>query len=199
MKAVVGLGNPGSRYEKTRHNLGFMVVDRLAARHQLSFRSGKGNYLQAVSDDRRFGLFKPLSYMNLSGEPVVAILNWYKIASEELLVVNDDLDLPFGQLRLRGGGSSGGHRGLDSIIRLTGTDRFDRFRIGIHNEQRRHQATESFVLSNFSSEEQKALDDLVDRCADGVELYLKEGLKAAMNTMNRKIKTETEISQLETE
>ena len=199
MKAVVGLGNPGSRYGRTRHNLGFMVVDRLASRHHLDFRSGKGNYLQAVSNDRRFGLFKPLSFMNLSGEPVVALMNWYKIDSEDILVINDDLDLPFGQVRLRGGGSSGGHRGLDSIIRLTGTDRFDRMKIGIHSDLRKRQATESFVLSVFSDDEEKELDSLLDRCADGVELYLREGLKTAMNEVNRKIKTETELSQLETE
>ncbi|MCK5520263.1 MAG: aminoacyl-tRNA hydrolase [Candidatus Marinimicrobia bacterium] len=198
MKALVGLGNPGSRYEKTRHNLGFMVMDELAKRWKITFRSGKGDYLQALHSEKDAALIKPLTWMNNSGQAVQTFMNWYKLADEELLVVSDDLDLEFPVMRLRGSGSSGGHKGLDSIIQHISSSNFSRLKLGITNEIRKIQATESFVLSRFNPEEQKELPELIQKAADAVEYYLNQGLKNSMNKYNRKTIIKNNKDQMET-
>lgn len=197
MKAIVGLGNPGPQYDRTRHNMGFMVVDELAKRQKLTFRSGKGNYLQAVLTQNDYGLFKPMTWMNNSGQAVQTLMNWFKIEDEDVLVISDDLDLDFPSLRLRGNGSSGGHKGLDSIIRHLGSNQFARLKLGISNENRTMQATESFVLSRFSKEEREELPGVIQEAADAVESYLKKGLIESMNAYNRKSKQQIDTDQLE--
>ncbi len=197
MKVIVGLGNPGPRYQQTRHNIGFMIVDELASRYGLSFRSGKSDYMQAIHTEKDFGLFKPLSYMNNSGQPVRAIMDWYKLTPQDLFVIMDDLDLPYPALRIRAGGSSGGHKGLDSIIRHIGSRDIGRLRVGITNDDRNFQATESFVLSKFNPEERTTLPETISRGADAVEYYLKNGLTDCMNLYNRKPQHEPDENQAE--
>jgi peptidyl-tRNA hydrolase, PTH1 family len=186
MWLVVGLGNPGSEYERTRHNLGFLVIDELArrtgagpARVKLGAEVCEGT----LAGDRLL-FCKPMEYMNLSGEAVGRVAGFWKVAPGRLLVVYDDLDLPFAQLRLSGGGGHGGHNGMRSIIATMGRD-FFRVRIGIG---RPHQAEDAArrVLGGFSREEQKELPFLVAEASDAVELLLRQGLTAAMNRFNKK-------------
>ncbi len=185
MKLVAGLGNPGSRYEDTRHNLGFRVVDELADRWRIDM--GRQKFSAAVGDGviagERVLLLKPLTFMNLSGQAVQAAMAFHKLAIEDLLVVSDDLDLPTGQLRVRASGSSGGHRGLESIIRLLGSDGFSRVRIGIGRASRDDAV--SHVLGSFSAAEEAVTETAIRRAADAVECWIVEGVTAAMNRFNR--------------
>jgi PTH1 family peptidyl-tRNA hydrolase len=185
MKVVVGLGNPGKEYAKTRHNVGFMVLDRL--RRELALPSEKGRFKSKLVEGTRKGekvvLVAPQTYMNLSGDAVREVRSWYHLPIEHLLVVFDDMDLTFGTLRLRGNGSSGGHNGLQSIIEQLGTSEIARLRVGIG---RPRSGAVGHVLSKFSPDEQAELDDLIERAANAVEKWMDEGLIAAMNEVNRK-------------
>jgi peptidyl-tRNA hydrolase, PTH1 family len=185
MKLVVGLGNPGSRYEDTRHNLGYRAVDVLAGRWRLDVTRQKFNGLvgDGTVAGQRTMLLKPLTFMNLSGQAVQAAMAFHKLPLEELLVVSDDLDLPTGTLRVRASGSSGGHRGLESIIQLLGSEAFARVRIGIGRSVREDAV--SHVLSGFSPDEAAMVDAAIGRAADAVECWLAEGVAAAMNRFNR--------------
>ena len=189
MKLVVGLGNPGSRYERTRHNLGFRVIDTLAERWRIEVTRQKFNAL--VGDGTVAGcravLLKPMTFMNLSGQAVQAAVAFHKLPLEELLVVSDDMDLPTGQLRVRASGSSGGHRGLENIIQLLGSDSFARVRIGIGRSDR--DAAVEHVLSVFSADEEAVADEAVQRAANAAECWLAEGVTAAMNKFNRTERT----------
>ncbi len=179
IRLVVGLGNPGPQYHKTRHNAGFLVLDALAKRHALSFRSVKG------AEEARWGsvtLLKPQSFMNVSGAAVQAALTRLRVAPAELLIVQDDLDLPFGRLRLRYGGSAGGQRGVADTIRRVGPE-FTRLKVGISRPPEGWKV-ENWVLSRFREDEQPLLDRVVDTAADAVEVLLKEGLEAAMLRFN---------------
>ncbi len=184
MKIVVGLGNPGERYARTRHNVGWMVVDRLADR---AGWAGKGRERDAarVVQGRFHGLdlalAKPLTYMNESGLAVRKILARDHTPPGELLVVVDDFALPFGKLRFREGGGPGGHNGLRSIIDELGTEKFSRFRIGI-GEPDRHAI--DHVLSTFAADERGRLDELLDVAADAVEMWAREGTNKAANRYN---------------
>jgi PTH1 family peptidyl-tRNA hydrolase len=182
-KIIVGLGNPGRNYANTRHNLGFMVVDELARRG--GDGSARKRFRSAVMEARlpagKTILVKPQTYMNESGHAVREVLNWYRAEPDRLLVVVDDLDLPFGQLRIRGNGSAGGHNGLRSIIGQLGTQEFPRLRIGIGRGPRQARA---HVLSHFAPSEQQRLPALIDAAADVVELWMTEGIIAAMNQVN---------------
>lgn len=181
---VVGLGNPGPRYAGTRHNVGFLVVDVLAERMGGRFRSrGRSDVLEGRLGEVPVVLAKPRSYMNESGGPIVAVSRFYKVPVDRLTIVHDDLDLPFGTLRLKRGGGDGGHNGLRSATASLGSREYARVRFGIGRPPGRQDPAD-YVLRDFSAAERKDLGYLVDRAADAVEALLFEGLEAAQNTFN---------------
>lgn len=182
---VIGLGNPGREYKETRHNVGFMVADRLAARMGASFGRLESKALVAKGElaGRRVILGKPQTYMNLSGQSVSSLVRFYKVSLESLLVAYDDVDLPFGVLRLRPGGGSAGQKGMASIIQSLGGQNFSRLRIGIGRPPGRMEAAD-YVLQKFSRSEQEQLDEILDRAADAVQAFVTQGLEMAMNQYN---------------
>jgi PTH1 family peptidyl-tRNA hydrolase len=181
---VVGLGNPGPRYAGTRHNAGFLVVELLAERMGGRFRSrGRCDVLEGRLVDAPVVLAKPKSYMNESGGPIVAVSRFYKVPVDRLTIVHDDLDLPFGALRLKRGGGGGGHNGLRSATAALGTREYARVRFGIGRPPGRQDPAD-YVLRDFSATERKELGYLVDRAADAVEVLLSQGLEAAQNAFN---------------
>jgi peptidyl-tRNA hydrolase, PTH1 family len=187
MHLVLGLGNPGSRYERTRHNAGHLVVDRIAERHGVTVERRQ---LGAQVESVRFGdhpvvLAKPLSYMNLSGQPTASLRGWYKVANEDLVVVHDDVDLPFGDLRVKKGGGNGGHRGLRDIDEKLGTTGYIRVRVGVGRPPDGLD-TADWVLQRFGAEEESELPALMDRAADAVVLVVEHGLDQAMNRVNQR-------------
>src|SRR5512135_215682 len=184
MKLVVGLGNPGSRYEGTRHNIGFEVLDRLAeggagARFTRKF---DGLLAEAEIDFRRVLLLKPETFMNLSGRSVARAVRFYQLERSDLLVICDDLSLPLGKLRIRGGGSDGGQKGLRDITAHLGTDAFARLRIGI-GERGTVDATD-FVLTRFRSAERPGIEDALILATQAVAVWVSQGLATAMNRFN---------------
>ena len=185
MKIVVGLGNPGREYAATRHNVGFMVVNRLArltggGAAKKRFRS---EIVEGLLDGEKLVLVAPQTYMNLSGHAVREVVNWYHLPLEDVIVVADDLDLPFGTLRMRARGSAGGHNGLASVLEQLGTQEVTRLKIGIG---RGPGVARSRVLSRFSPEEEAEIADVIERAVVGVQLWAREGVIAAMNEVNRK-------------
>jgi len=186
MWLIVGLGNPGERYARTRHNIGFRSVETLAERHGLTFRQQRANsqLAEGIIHGQRVVLVKPQTYMNLSGQAVSALRNWYKIdPARELLVIYDDLDLPFARVRIRERGSAGTHNGMRSIVAQLGTTEFPRLRIGIGQPLEKMDAAD-YVLSRFTPEEEAVLPDVLARVADAVEVVLRDGLITAMNRYN---------------
>lgn len=185
MKLIVGLGNPGKEYEKTRHNAGFLVVDTLASLANLSWKSGfKGEVAKGKIGGEDVVLLKPHTYMNLSGDAVIEALNFYKLdAKESLWVVHDELDLPVGALRISVGASPGGHNGVKSVLSHAGTQDFARFRLGIGRPEGQI-PVEDYVLQSFRLEEEPAARETVEKAAKAIEAALKEGLTAAMNKYN---------------
>jgi PTH1 family peptidyl-tRNA hydrolase len=182
IRLIAGLGNPGSGYAATRHNIGFMVVDQLAAQFgSIWERSAKWDALSAKCRDVL--LVKPLSFMNRSGHSLFAIAQFYKIVPQEILVVLDDLALPLGRLRLRGGGGPGGHNGLESIIMQFGTEEIPRLRIGIGEAPR--EGSVGYVLSRFLEEEKPIVRSTIDRALEAVKCAIDNGLVSAMNTFNK--------------
>lgn len=182
---VVGLGNPGLRYAGNRHNIGFAVVDLLAARMGARFRAHRGrcDVVEGRLAGRAVVLAKPKSYMNESGGPIVAISRFFKIPVARLTVVHDDLDLPYGGLRLKRGGGDGGHNGLRSSTAALGSNDYLRVRFGIGRPPGRQDPAD-FVLRDFTAAERKELAYLIDRAADAVEALLADGLDAAQNAFN---------------
>jgi len=187
MKLVAGLGNPGRRYEGTRHNVGFDVLDLLARRHGAEWEAGPRGIEALVARWRSHDtvLAKPLTFMNLSGGAIVALLQFYKIDPVDLLVVVDDVNIDLGRLRLRPGGSAGGHNGLKSIIGSTGSDPFARMRIGVGRGENRRDLADH-VLAKFDADERSIVAEMVDRSADAIELFIAEGIGPVMNRYNRK-------------
>ena len=183
---VVGLGNPGDKYENTRHNVGFLTVDELAERARVPVQRLKHRALTNTVElgGARVLLMKPVTYMNLSGEAVGEAARFYKIPPERVLVISDDVSLPIGRLRIRKGGSAGGHNGLKSIIQHLGTDQFPRLRVGVGQKPHPDYDLADWVLGKFQGEDKKAMDAAIQRAADGVECLLKEGLDRAMNRFN---------------
>jgi PTH1 family peptidyl-tRNA hydrolase len=179
---VVGLGNPGAEYARTRHNIGFIVVEELARRWHLDDWTKKRGARLALERTRRIGLVEPLEYMNESGPPTLGIATTYKVPPPRILVVVDDLDLPFGRLRMRVNGSSGGHNGLKSLIAVFGTE-FPRLRVGIGRDRESGEAIRH-VLGAFSADETAALPAIVDRCIDGIETWVRDGPVVAQNRVN---------------
>jgi PTH1 family peptidyl-tRNA hydrolase len=182
---IVGLGNPGREYADNRHNVGFMTADRWVAAHALSFNKIQHHAIIAVgrTGERRIIVAKPQTYMNESGRAVGALLRFYKIPVEQLLVIFDDLDLPFGVIRLRPDGGAGGHNGMRSIIQQLGTHQFARLRIGIGRPPGRMDPA-AFVLQDFNREEAAELDALLDRAGQAIDAFLTSGITAAMNQFN---------------
>ncbi len=182
-KVIVGLGNPGREYQRTRHNIGFMVLDHLAIESGLTWED---KFLSRASTWRRKGdrlvLLKPQTWMNLSGRAVQRAVGFYKVPIEDLLVIYDDLDLPVGQLRLRFKGGDGGHRGVRSIIELLGTRDFLRLRIGIGHPEREDGT--SRVLGRIARDEEVAMDEAIKGAAGAVATWLDDGFSKAMNRFN---------------
>ncbi len=185
MKLVVGLGNPGRKYDGTRHNVGFDVLDLIASRHRLEWESAPADALVARWRAASVLLAKPLTFMNLSGQAVGELLRFYKIDLGDLFVVVDDTNLELGRLRARPDGSAGGHNGLKSLIGLLGTEEFARLRIGVgRGDDRRDLA--DHVLAKFEPDERESVAEMVGRGADAVELFVTEGIAPVMNRFNRK-------------
>ncbi len=185
MKLIVGLGNPGREYDRTRHNIGFMVIDELHRRFgEPGFRARfKGLVAEGMIGSEKVILLKPLTFMNLSGQSVSEALRWYHLDIEDVLILQDDLDLPFATLRLRARGSAGGHNGLVSIIQLLGTNEVSRLKIGIG---RGSNTAYTHVLGRFTAEQEAELPFLLTSAADTVELWVREGIASAMNKVNMK-------------
>ena len=187
---VVGLGNIGVEYANTRHNMGFMVLDAWAQASNIVFESGRYGYMTVVPfKGRKFYLLKPSTYMNLSGKAVRYWMNELKIPVENLIVISDDLNIPFGTLRLRKNGSAGGHNGLTNINEMIGTQEYARIRVGIGNEFGRGQQV-NYVLGELSKEELLDMEDISKRVIDGVKAWATIGVDRAMNTVNTKPKVQ---------
>lgn len=187
MKIVLGLGNPGKDYERTRHNLGFLVLDEIASTHVIGFVPRRS--LESLIGKWKVGeeevlLVKPQTYMNHSGRATLAVLQKFPVGIQNLVVVHDDLDLPFGRIRIRARGSAAGHRGVQSILDALGAEPFLRVRLGIGRPAVGLDATE-YVLERFSAEESPRLQVTISRAADAVTCVLQEGAKAAMERFNR--------------
>jgi peptidyl-tRNA hydrolase, PTH1 family len=185
MWLIVGLGNPGARYESTRHNCGFMVVEELARRAQARFKERESEALiaRATLDSQRVLLAKPQTFMNESGIAVSGLKRAYDVALENVLVMTDELALPLGTIRLRRSGSAGGHNGLKSIIARLGTDDFPRLRLGIGSEHPVEDAA-AYVLAEFPRKEREALSEMVARAAEAVQDLLTNGIDHAMSKHN---------------
>ena len=187
---VVGLGNIGAEYANTRHNMGFIVLDAWAQASNILFESGRYGYMATVSfKGRKFHLLKPSTYMNLSGKAVRYWMNELKIPVENLIVISDDLNIPFGTLRLRKNGSAGGHNGLTNINEMIGTQDYARIRVGIGNGFGRGQQV-NYVLGELSKEELLDMEEISKRVIDGVKAWATIGADRAMNTVNTKPKSE---------
>ncbi|EKE07767.1 MAG: hypothetical protein ACD_17C00525G0003 [uncultured bacterium] len=183
---VVGLGNLGSFYDETRHNVGFEALDLLARKYNLSFQSKsdlKGLIAKGTLGGASVLMLKPQTYMNLSGHAVVAVMNYYKIELSRLLVLADDAAIPFGELRIRANSSSGGHNGLKSVEEAIHTDGYARLRIGVGSPEAGDLS--DYVLGQFSKEEKKLLPEILGRVVQAVEIWLDKGLTSAMNYANR--------------
>jgi peptidyl-tRNA hydrolase, PTH1 family len=181
---IVGLGNPGAKFDRTRHNIGFDLLDRLANRWQIPLTDQKkfqGIAGEGFAGNKRVKLLKPQTFMNLSGQSVRAMLDWYKLTPGEVLVLYDDLDLPLGKLRIRLSGSAGGHNGMKSIISHLGTNTFPRLRMGIGKTD---DETISHVLGKFSVAEAPIVDEVLHLAADAVELAIRAGIEQSMNKYN---------------
>ena len=185
MRLIAGLGNPGRKYDGTRHNVGFEVVDLLAARHGLQWESAPAEALIAKWRLRSALLVKPLTFMNLSGRAIGDLLRFYKVPAPDLLVVVDEVQLEVGRLRARGRGSAGGHNGLKSIIGLLGTEEFARLRIGVGRGDARRDLADH-VLATFAPDERALVTETVAKAADAAELFVADGIGPVMNTYNRK-------------
>lgn len=188
MHLLVGLGNPGLDYQLTRHNMGFMVLDSFASKNNLRWqRKYRGLYSSLKFNDIFVELIKPLTYMNLSSLAITSYvakneLNLQDLSSK-LLVIHDDIDLPEGKLRFKSNSSSGGHKGVESIVELFGHSRFNRLKIGVGRPNKESEV-EDFVLQKFSSKDLKLLKETIDNAVSAVEFYLTEGIVAAMSKFN---------------
>jgi PTH1 family peptidyl-tRNA hydrolase len=191
-QVIVGLGNPGAKYDQTRHNIGFAAIDRLARRWQIPLSENR-KFQGEFGEGRGVGadkirLLKPLTYMNLSGQSIRAVTDWYKLPPESVLVIYDDMDLPIGKLRLRQSGSAGGHNGIKSTIAHLGTQNFPRLRIGIGSPKAAaaDKDTIAHVLGQFSKAEAEVLDQVLQLVIEAIELSLRQGVAKAMSLYNNK-------------
>ncbi len=185
MKLIAGIGNPSPRYELTRHNAGFMALDEVSSasgidlsRNKHSSLFGRGGYC-----GQDVVLVKPLTYVNLSGAAVRSFMKYYPLLPEDMLIVHDDMDISLGRIKIKKGGSSAGHGGVESIIRDLGTDAFPRIRIGIGSEAKKGRGA-GFVLGRFAPDEREVLDGVLKSCVEAAEEFLTNGLESAMNKFN---------------
>ena len=187
MKMIIGLGNPGKEYAQTKHNVGFMVIDAIADELNVTVEKRQCQAFTQVTawDGEKILLVKPQTYMNLSGQSVMELLNYYKDKIDDLLVIHDDLDLPPGQLRFKQGGGAGGHNGIKNIIAHLNSNDFDRLKIGIG---RGKNDTKDYVLTAFSGNDKKMIEDAVRLSVEAVHAWLKQGIAPAMNQYNSKAK-----------
>lgn len=190
MKLICGLGNPGREYERHRHNIGFMVVEALLprARGELNQEKFQARVGQGTLGGERILFLEPQTYMNLSGRSLAEAARFYKVAVEDILVIHDELDLPFGRLQLKAGGGTGGHNGLKSSVQSLGEDSFIRLRFGIGKPEgpNAKERVAGYVLSHFDDAERRQLEELIGRASDIAECWAREGLATAMNRFNRK-------------
>ena len=188
MYIIAGLGNPGKKYEATRHNVGFSTIDVLA--DKLNIKVNKIKFKGLVGEGRigseKVILLKPHTFMNNSGESIVEILNFYKLKPEDLMVIVDDIDIEFAQLKIKKNGSAGTHNGLKSIVNLTGSKNFARFKIGV-GKKHPNEDLASFVLSNFPAKDKKHIEDAIDACADAIIDAVDSGIDKSMNSYNNNI------------
>jgi len=190
---IAGLGNPGNQYARTRHNVGFMAVERLADRWRIGWSNEpkfKCRLARSGRDDRRILLSRPETFMNSSGEAVEPLTSFYQVPRQNTLIVLDDADLPLGTVRLRPEGSSGGHHGLESIQERLGGSDFPRLRIGIGRTDPAQREITDYVLSQFRADERELLEKVLTRACDQIECWLAEGILSAMNRFNGAIKSE---------
>ncbi|WP_442602098.1 aminoacyl-tRNA hydrolase [Paenibacillus sp. KN14-4R] len=185
MKCFIGLGNPGTQYANTRHNIGFMAVDHFAKKWNFSSyqKKCKGLLAEGNVNGQKVYLLKPLTYMNLSGESLRALMDFYKIDLADVIVLYDDMDTNYGNIRLRYKGSAGGHNGIKSIIQHTGTQEFNRMRIGISRPLPGKEIVD-YVLSPFSKEEFKTMDPILDKLSDAMEFVLTNDFERTMAKFN---------------
>jgi PTH1 family peptidyl-tRNA hydrolase len=183
-KLIVGLGNPGAEHSRNRHNVGFLVLDRLAGQYSLRFDrlEYQGRLAHGTVEGRPVILLKPLSYMNRSGSVVKPVLSRYKVSLGDLLIIHDDLDLPLGSIRIRAAGRSGGHRGMESVIASLGTDIIARVRLGIGRPH--GDPAEEYVLQDFSLDESITMEAAYEQAVAAVECFVQEGIDATMNEYN---------------
>ena len=196
MMIIVGLGNPGIKYKNTRHNVGFMAVAYLAEANSIRFNKSdfKSQWGKGVIHGKVVILSKPQTFMNLSGKAVKVLADFFRIEPKDILVIYDDIDLELGAIRIRLGGGSGGHRGMQSIIEYLGTNDFPRIRLGIGRPKNEAEGlrlkaegdVSDYVLSPFNSEEKGMLKQMLDRAKEAVEVVLKDGIEKAMNRFNKK-------------
>ena len=184
MKLVIGLGNPGSEFERTRHNVGYRVVDKLAAKLGWKWTERRGRAILASGTIGSEKVVKPITYMNLSGEVVGELVRWYKIKPEDVLVIYDELDLPVGKTRLRSKGSAAGHNGLEDIIHHLHTNAFPRLRVGIGHPANSRMNGREYVLGIPTVEERILLEQGEDRAVEAVELAITQGIYTTMNLVN---------------
>lgn len=192
MYIIAGLGNPGKEYENTRHNVGFDVIDVLAEKYNISVLELKHKAMigKGYIDGQKVILVKPLTYMNLSGESIRPIVDYYKSdAEQELIVISDDISLPPGQLRVRKKGSAGGHNGLKNIIKMLGTENFQRIRMGVGEKPKNYDLAD-WVLGHFTKEDRSAIDEAADKAVRAVEMIMRGDVDHAMNEFNRKVQVE---------
>lgn len=183
---VVGLGNPGAKYESTRHNMGFLVVDKLAQNEKLKFNKLRFKAWTAAWEvgGEKVLLMKPQTYMNLSGEAVGQAARFYKIPADHVLVISDDIALPAGKLRIRAGGSAGGHNGLKNIIQHLGTDRFPRIKVGVGSPQQAEHDIADWVTGKPMGEDQKVIIEALDKAVAAIPVLIEQGVDRAMNRFN---------------
>ena len=188
MKLIVGLGNPGAKYAGTRHNAGFSVIDELAERYNIKVDTSKHKALigKGIIKGEKVILAMPQTFMNLSGESVRAIMDFYKLTVEDLIVVYDDIDLDVGKLRIREKGSAGGHNGMKNIILHSGSQEFVRVRVGVGKKPEQMDLADH-VLGRFSTEDRKLVDEAIEKAAKAVDIMISQGADAAMNEYNRKV------------
>ena len=197
MKLVIGLGNPGLKYERSRHNVGFRVVDKLAQKLGWTWNESRNRAVLASGSigSEKVVLVKPITYMNLSGEAVGALMHWYKVQPEDIVVVCDDLDLPVGKVRLRTRGSAGGQKGLDNIILHLHTSIFPRIRTGIGRSSNNHMDTVDYVLGVPTGDESILLDTGEDRAVEAVEMLIRQGVATTMNVVNADPQSEQKAAE----
>lgn len=184
MKLIVGLGNIGKEYAKSKHNIGFMVVDELAGRWGADWRSDKLSFVAEHRSREKIILLKPRTYMNLSGNAVRHYAEYYRITPANIAIIQDDMDLPTGKVRVRRKGTAGGHNGMKSVIENLGTTEFPRFKIGIGHPENVDRTVVSHVLSGFGSGEKSLVEQAVKHTADAILCWLSEGIDVAMNRYN---------------